>query len=446
MSIASKSEAITLFLGDIVLFYAALWLALLVRYQEIPSAEVVNVHLIPFSVIFAIWILSFFIADLYDKRARIFRSSLPALMIRTQIINSVIAIAFFYFVPYFNITPKTNLFLTLVISLFLILGWRLYLAPVLNKKKRQKAILIGSGPEMKELREEFNKNKNYPITFVYSIDLEKMGEENLQSEVLDTIYKEEVSVVVVDLKNPKVTPLLSGLYNLIFSNIYFVDIHKIYEDVFDRVPLSLVEYSWFLEHISSAPKFVHDAFKRIIDIGAGIVLGGLSLLLYPFIALAIKLEDGGDIFITQKRMGERSHPVSIYKFRTMQFNEDGVWLHESENKVTKVGSFLRKTRLDELPQLWSIFKGDISLIGPRPDTIGLEERLRKEIPYYNIRYLVKPGLSGWAQIKQDSVPQTVGDNKIRLAYDLFYIKNRSFILDIKIALKTIKTLLSRKGV
>ena len=120
-----------------------------------------------------------------------------------------------------------------------------------------------------------------------------------------------------------------------------------------------------------------------------------------------------------------------------------MWLGESTNKITKVGKFLRKSSIDEFPQFWNILKGDLSLVGPRPDMTGLEERLSKEIPYYSVRYIVKPGLSGWAQTRQDVIPNTIQENKERLAYDLFYIKNRSLILDLKIILKTIKTLLSR---
>lgn len=134
----------------------------------------------------------------------------------------------------------------------------------------------------------------------------------------------------------------------------------------------------------------------------------------------------------------------------MHYNEDGVWIGESKNEVTKIGSFLRKTRIDELPQLWNVLRGDLSLIGPRPDVSGLEERLRKAIPNYSARYLVKPGLSGWAQIKQGYAkgsisPQSIEESRIRLSYDLYYIKNRSLLIDLIIAFRTLKVLLSRSG-
>ena len=148
--------------------------------------------------------------------------------------------------------------------------------------------------------------------------------------------------------------------------------------------------------------------------------------------------------------------VRVYKLRTMTSNDAGssTWVKEDvqkQNFVTKVGSFLRKTSIDEMPQLWNILKGEMSLIGPRNDIEGLGQRLVKEIPYYTIRNFVKPGITGWAQTHQhymgDNIsPQSLEESKVRLAYDLYYVKNRSFMLDMEIALRTIKTLLSRFGI
>ena len=129
----------------------------------------------------------------------------------------------------------------------------------------------------------------------------------------------------------------------------------------------------------------------------------------------------------------------------MQRNEPGKWLSESDNRVTRVGRFLRKTRIDELPQALAVLKGDMSLIGPRADIAGLAERLEAEIPYYSVRNIIKPGLTGWAQINQEKPPQSLEETKIRLSYDLYYIKHRSLGLDLRIILRTLKTLASRVG-
>jgi len=441
MMVQNKKEPITLFLGDIVFFFVALWFTLFMRYGELPTPNLLINHLIPFSILFLSWVVVFFIAGLYEKHTRILKSRLPSVIFNAQVTNSIIAVLFFYFIPYFGITPKTNLFIYLGISFILILAWRLYFIPLLGFRKKENAILIGSGEEMKELYEEVNNNERYNLKFISSVDLNKIDALDFQNEVLNRIYGEGVSSIVVDLKNEKVEPILPRLYNLIFSKIKFIDKYKIYEDIFDRVPLSLVGYNWFLENISSSSKTGYDFLKRVTDIGASFILGILSLFIYPFIVLAIKLDDGGPIFFTQERVVQNNKVVRILKFRSMTNEEPKV--------VTRVGALLRKTRIDELPQLWNVFRGDLSLVGPRPEIPELVKLYEKEIPYYNVRHLIKPGLSGWAQLYHEHHPHHQADadkTKVKLSYDLYYIKNRSLILDLKIALKTLKVLLSRKGI
>lgn len=445
MTIFNKKEALALFFGDIFFFYTALWLTLFARYFATPDGAIMRQHAVPFSIIFFVWVIIFFISGLYEKQTLILKSKLPSIIFNAQVVNSVIAVLFFYFIPYFGITPKTNLFVDLVLSFGLIVLWRLKIVPFLGVRRKQNAILIGSGEEMEELKKEVNENDRYILKFVSSIDLDKIEGIDFSEEILPLIYRENVSTVVIDIKDPKSEMILPHLYNLIFSGVRFIDISKVYEDIFDRVPLSLLKYNWFIENVSSSSKAVYGILKRWMDIVVSMILAVLPLIFCPIVALAIKIEDGGTVFIAQERFGKGDKIIKILKFRTMKTNDKGVWLTEVDNRITKTGTFLRKTRIDELPQLWSVINGDLSLIGPRPDIIDLGKKLMKEIPYYNVRYLIKPGLSGWAQIKQDTPPQSVEETKRRLAYDLYYIKNRSFILDLKIALKTIKTLLSRTG-
>lgn len=441
MDIGNKKEPLILFGGDIFFFFIALWLTLVIRYAEVPNQELLTSHLAPFSILSVAWVVVFFIAGLYEKHTRILKSRLPSVIFNAQVTNSLIAVLFFYFIPYFGITPKTNLFIYLLVSFALVLLWRLSLVPSLGFRKRENAILIGSGEEMKDLRDEVNNNPRYNLKFISSIDLNEIDSLDFQDEILNTIYSEGVSSIVIDLKNEKVEPILPRLYNLIFSKIKFIDKYKIYEDIFDRVPLSLVGYNWFLENISSSSRAGYDVMKRVMDIALSLGLGAFSLLLYPFVIVAIKLDDRGTVFFTQERVGKNNKIIKIIKFRSMARNEP--------KHVTKVGEFLRKTRIDELPQLWNVLWGDLSLIGPRPEIPNLAKVYEKEIPYYNIRHLIKPGLSGWAQLYHQNHPHHAADaleTKVKLSYDLYYIKNRSLILELKIALKTLKVLLSRKGV
>jgi exopolysaccharide biosynthesis polyprenyl glycosylphosphotransferase len=443
MTIYNKKEGTVLFFGDIFFFITALWLALVVRYLEIPSQETFYKHLAPFSVLFATWAASFFIAGLYGKHTLLFKSRLPTLILHTQIINSIIAVLFFYLLPYFDIAPKTILFLYLLFSFGLVLLWRTRVAALFGFRKKQKTILIGEGSEMRELYAEVNHNPRYGLTFVSSIDLDKIDVLDFEEDFLRTVYEDEVSSIVVDLKNKKIESFLPRLYNLIFHQVHFIDMHNVYEDIFDRVPLSILRYSWFLENISARSHLSYDILKRAMDVSISLPLGVLSLIFYPFVYFAVKIDDGGDIFIEQERIGKGGRNIKIYKFRTMASGEGG------EQKVTRAGNILRKTRIDELPQLWNVIKGDLSLIGPRPELPHFVKLYQKEIPYYNVRHLLTPGLSGWAQIHMEKPPKfKVGydETKTKLSYDLYYIKNRSFMLDVKIALLTIRTLLSRSGI
>jgi len=441
MTISGKKETTALFLGDVVLLYFSLWLSLALRYWQIPRGEILGLHIWPLTLIIAVWILVFFISGLYEKHTLILKSRLPSTVFNAQVANSFIAVLFFYFIPYFGIAPKTNLFIYLVVSFGFILLWRIYGDRFLHQTIKQKGIIVGSGEEMKELLEEVNNNPKYGLQFISSIDLNRIEGLDFQQEILSRVYSEEVQIIAIDLKNEKVEPILPHLYNLIFSRVKFIDMYKIYEDIFDRVPLSLVRYNWFLENISTESRTTHDVFKRIMDVVLSFSIGVVSFVVYPFVAVLIKLDDRGEVFFTQERIGKNNKIIKVKKFRTMKQN--------GNNEITKIGKWLRMLRIDELPQLWSVLNGNMSMIGPRPEIPSLVKHYESEIPYYNVRHLIKPGLSGWAQLYHSDPPKVVADaekTRRKLSYDLYYIKNRSFMLDLKIALKTVKALLSRSGV
>jgi lipopolysaccharide/colanic/teichoic acid biosynthesis glycosyltransferase len=425
MKIASKKEPAVLLVGDLICFVTSLWLSLLLRNLTLPSLGLFATHVVPFAMLFVVWIVVFYIAGLYGKHTVILRSKLPTILLNTLLTNAILAVAFFYFIPFFGITPKTVLFIYLVVSFAAVLAWRMYGYFIIGSARKENAIIIGSGRETEELKEEINRNDIYNIRFVPK--------------------SEDASVIVIDLSDERVEPLLPDLYSLIFSGVKFIDIHKLYEDIFERVPLSLLKYNWFLENVSSAPKAGYDAMKRLMDMAFALAALVVTAPFFPFIALAIKLDSEGPAFISQERFGQNNKIVNLFKFRSMTGNDKGKWPGHNDDRITKVGAFLRRSRIDELPQLWNVLKGDISLIGPRPDIHDLGIKLQQEIPYYNVRNIVRPGLSGWAQINQDVVPHNLEDTKIRLAYDLYYIKNRSLLLDLQIALRTIKTLASRVG-
>ena len=250
MNLLNRKEPLVLVSGDFFFFVASLWLTLLLRNVAPPTRELFLQHFVPFLLLFAAWIVVFYIAGLYERQTVILQSQLPNILALTQVTNSGLAVVFFYFVPFFGITPKTILFIYLVVSFFLILFWRTYGYFALSSGKINNAILIGSGSEVKELMSEVNNNPIYNLKFISSIDLARADQSGFWDEILGQIYSEDVSIIAIDLSHENVEPVLPHLYNLIFSKVSFVDMHKVYEDIFARVPLSLLRYNWFLENIS----------------------------------------------------------------------------------------------------------------------------------------------------------------------------------------------------
>ena len=451
-------ELLMLVTGDIICFTLALWLTLTLRYLSWPSMERLDNHIGPFMVLGGIWLFIFYIAGLYDKHTVFLKNLLASRIANTQVVNMIVAAFLFIIIP-FGIAPKTNLVIYLLLSTALIAWWRLYLFNFFSPKNIHKAILIADGPEAIELVDEINNNDRYNYSFIRIIDEKTaLHTADFEAKLLSLIKRERVKIIVANPRGDHIERILPTIFNLAFLEFEFtfLDFYKVYEDTFDRVPLSALRYDWFINHVSQSRSLVYDFSKRTLDIiGSILILGALGVML-PFIYLAMRIEGNGEVFMTQDRIGHYNKPVKVFKIRTMTVNDagSGTWLAEDEHKqnvVTKVGAVLRKTSIDELPQAVNILMGDMSMIGPRNDIQGLGNRLAEQIPYYNIRNFVKPGVTGWAQTNQhymgDNIsPQSLEETRIRLAYDLYYVKNRSIILDFEIALRTIKTLLSRFGV
>jgi len=451
-------ELLILIAGDLVVFFLALWITLLMRYLAWPGSEVLALHIGPFSFLAMVWLFIFYIGGLYDKHTVFLKTLLFSRILNIQVANILLAALIFMIVP-FGITPKTNLIIYLIISVILFTCWRLYVVNFFSPKNSKRAILLADGDEAIELVDEINNNDRYDYTFIRIINsAAATAASDFQEKLLVLIEKENIQIIVADPHSAHLESVLPALFDRAFIDFKFtfLDFHRVYEDTFDRVPLSALRYDWFLAHVSQSKSLVYDFSKRTIDIFGSILLGAVFLLMLPIIYIVMRLEGKGDLFITQDRIGQYNRPVKVYKLRTMtkNFAGSGTWTSEDakqDNKITRVGAILRKLSVDEIPQVWTILKGDMSLIGPRNDTAGLGQRLAEEIPYYKIRYFVKPGVTGWAQTNQyyaaDNIsPQSIDETRMRLAYDLYYVKNRSLWLDVAIALRTIKTLLSRFGV
>ncbi len=450
MIIGGRRASFLLFVGDIAAFALSLYLTLWVRYGDAPTAAALAPYVLPFSFLFALWILVFYSAGLYSKRLALFPSRLPDALLYTQLANIVFAALFFFLVPTFGIAPKTILLLYFLVSLAVIYLWRLTLYPRLSlPRTRECAALIAEGPEADELYAEVNGNPRYGVRFCARL---AGGTLESGAALRRELERASASILVADIAHRDAERILPLVYALARADgrYPFVPFEDMYEEVFDRIPLSQLGHAWFLANVAPETPLVYAVVKRAIDVVGGLVMGLVTLAAAPFIAAANALEGPGPLFITQDRIGKNGTRMTSCKFRSMRENlsASGEWVNEGQNRVTKVGAFLRKTSLDEFPQCVNVLKGELSLVGPRNDIRGLAKRLREALPYYEARYLVVPGITGWAQINQqyepgNASPQSIEETKTRLAYDFYYLKHRSLGLDLIIALKTVKRMFFR---
>jgi lipopolysaccharide/colanic/teichoic acid biosynthesis glycosyltransferase len=450
MTLVPKREYLLLLLGDVIVFVASLWLTLFVRYAEVPSGTLFQTHIEPFGLLFAAWIIIFFLAGLYGKHSRLFRSRLPTTILYAQILNVGIAALFFFLVPAFGLAPKTILVLYLIISFPLIVFWRIVLFPHLRSNRKLKGVLIASGADVTALAEEVRSDARALFSFEYVVDTSKAPSHEIIREACRVAAEDDVAFIVVDLSDRAVAAALPIIYDAAFQKSRFalLEASELYEEVFEREPLSLINYEWVLGNVSASR--VYDTLKRALDFTAALFGLLISLVVYPFVILAIKLDDGGPIFITQSRVGRYQQPIAIVKFRSMSGNDEGVYgtNGKTQLQVTRVGKWLRILRIDELPQLWNVLKGDLSLVGPRPELPALAREYSAKIPYYNARYLIAPGLTGWAQLRHDRHPHhgaDVTETKEKLSYDLYYLKHRSLLMDIFVMLQTVRVMLTARG-
>ena len=446
-----RGGTLLLLMGDIAVLYGSLLITLILRYQKFPSEQLWELHYASFTLLFGIWIVIFFITGLYDRHIGLVRKSLPMLVLKVQSVNMLVA-AVFFFTYNVGIEPKTNLVIYLVVSALLITWWRLYLYPHITATKPSRVLVIGESEEAMGIARVFAQSPHFKNLKPFLLSRRDIPDfEEFKRSLHAFVAHDSTDMVIADMRDPFAARLANDFYKLAFENknIRFFNLPYVYEQLHHRVPPSLVEETWLLENIAtSSPHYAYDLLKRCIDIIGAVTLLIPSMFLFPFVMLAIRLEDKGPYFYKAERVGQYNKIIHILKFRTMTGRDNPNDALKSTLEVTKVGSFLRKTRIDELPQLFNILSGDLSFIGPRPEIPTLASVYAENIPYYNMRHLTKPGLSGWAQINNYDVPRGGVDiprTLDKLSFDLYYLKHRSLLLDIEIALKTVNTLLMRTG-
>ncbi|MDO8264901.1 MAG: sugar transferase [Candidatus Parcubacteria bacterium] len=430
-------KKILLFLGDLSLLYLALFLTLLLGFWKEFDRNVFIEHLLPFSILYSSWLIVFYIFGFYDlslirRKINLYSKASGALLICL-----IIGVIFFYSFSAFRLTPKTNLLLNIVLFGIFTISWREIFYYFFSSYFLNKTAILGTNNQILTLSQEiFNR----PYLGYKIVNF------NSNQSILTQIKENDIDTLIVadDLKSdPKIA---NELYQSLQIKINFMDFSKAYELICQKIPLNSIDLTWFLENLREGEKGFYDRLKRGFDIIFATIIFLIFSPLFPLVALAIKIEDGGPILYKQERIGKNRRKFLLFKFRSMKKdaeNGHAIWAKENDKRITNIGMILRMTHLDELPQMINVLKGEISLIGPRPERPEFVSQLEKEIPHYHLRHIIKPGFSGWAQIKF-RYGRSVIDSREKFQYDLFYLKNRSFLLDISILLRTFQ-LLFKKG-
>jgi exopolysaccharide biosynthesis polyprenyl glycosylphosphotransferase len=409
------------------------------------------------------WLIWMFINDLYDLRI--------AVQVRRTIQRigwGGVSVGLIYLLYYFLTSPlplnedtvslRFAPALAILNTTILLLAWRLMYALVFGVgHARQRVLIIGAGVTGTILAEAFKQYPHYqPIGFIdddrklhgkVCQNIPVLGDRhNLSADI--TRYN--VDEIVLAISRPIDEELLQLLTNFHEHGIAITPMPVLYEKITGKVAVEHIGSQWY----SALPlkKNPFDTFnrigKRILDLICGTMIGSVFAVVFPFVAIAIKLDSPGAIFYKQERVGQYGAKFTVYKFRSMvqnaEHNGKAQWAVKGDARITKVGNFIRKTRLDELPQVLNVLRGEMSMVGPRPERYQFIKELQQQIPFYRTRLAVKPGLTGWAQINY-GYGSTIEDALIKLQYDLYYLKHWSPWLDLKILLRTFSVVLKMQG-
>ena len=342
-----------------------------------------------------------------------------------------------------------------------LVGLRLAASLVLSRVPlRRHVVVVGANQSGQEMVEALRNYGGSTYAFMgYFEDVAALRAEdehedldiNVQSVADLLALNDTVGIDQILLANPIQTPnLLHTLSVCHERGIQVTPMFALYQDLTGRVPVSHLGKDWFVAlpaHVKTTAR-TYSGVKRVFDIVLAFVMLVVAIPLIPLLALAIKLDSPGPVFFRQVRVGRGGKPFRIVKFRSMRQDAEAVggavWALDNDPRITRVGRFFRKSRLDEIPQLWNVLVGDMSFVGPRPERPEFDDRLEREIPFYRARRAVRPGLTGWAQVRH-KYGNTMLDALRKVEYDLYYIKNESLYLDLLILLRTIAVVLKLGG-
>lgn len=367
------------------------------------------------------------------------------------LVLSGVGFAYRRFLPGRNFLPPYSALSGLLILTFLLLGWRaMYGWLVRQPYFRERVYVLGTGDRAERLLNGLRQRKDLGIEVVgWTGNITgEVTRDATASHLREMVKEGGVHRVIVSMSDRRGVLPVEELLDLRLSGIKIEEATSWLERISGRIEVEQLYPSWliFADGFRFSTGFL--MVRRVLSTTIAALGLLLALPLLPFIVLAIKLDSRGPVLYRQQRVGMAGHPFYCYKFRTMREDAEAdtgaTWATDDDPRITRVGKFLRTSRLDEIPQLWCVLKGDMAFVGPRPERPEFVAWLSREIPYYGVRHSVRPGITGWAQIRY-KYGNTLEDAREKLQYDLFFIKNASLGLDLLIIFQTIKIVLLGRG-
>jgi sugar transferase (PEP-CTERM system associated) len=395
--------------------------------------------------------------DLYDARSYADVRRLFLGLVRGLGAATLCLAAFYFWIPELWIGRGVFLIATMLIVV-VVAGWRLAERWVSDRAPRERLLLVGTGPQSVALaRELFDRRAEFGVEIVGFIDPDpsRVGAPVINPGVVGAIAdipviaaSRQVSRVVVSVEDARGKLPMDKLLRMKLSGVQFDHLASVYEEYTGKIAVENLRPSWFIFGSGFRRRAGALAAKRLFDVVAAVVGLVLGVPLIIAVALAVKLSSRGPVLYHQRRVGQHGHVFIVHKFRSMRTDAEAssgaVWASKADPRVTPLGRLLRRTRFDELPQLWNVLVGEMSLVGPRPERPEFIDNLTQQIPFYGERHVIKPGVTGWAQV-QYAYGASVEDSLQKLQYDLFYIKNFTLALDALIVVNTVKTVLLGRG-
>ena len=352
----------------------------------------------------------------------------------------------------------TNWWTAIVLALLgLLLVRHVIVLPLVNRLLPHRVLVLGTGPEARLVEASLTSTNPLGVRLVGFYALEKTQDMVVSpnrviargASLEETVHQLGIDEVIVAVRQQRggVLPL-RGLLDCRLNGVQVTDLARYFERVHGQVPIESLKVSWLIYGHGFRQNVLRGVVKRALDLMVSAALIVVALPLVAVAALAIALEGGGPVIYRQERVGHRGQTFTVYKLRSMATDaeSDGrpAWAKDHDPRVTRVGRLIRRTRIDELPQLLNVLKGEMSFVGPRPERPEFFAMLTEQIPFYAVRHSVKPGLTGWAQVRY-SYGATVEQSIRKLEYDLYYVKNHTLLLDLVILLETVRVVLLGEG-